>query len=148
MGILSVIVPSLQKIIHDHCYCGDKERTKRQNDELLNDLSSLVTNFQSITTTEEDILRSLSLTAQQRTELEKQTRNQDSSAIWHKACRQRITGSKSRRILQQKEKTTALLVFCVYPKPMLTHPKPISWERNNEEKARKSYVRDRNEDGH
>ena len=31
---------------------------------------------------------------------------------------------------------------------MLTLPKPISWGRNNEEKAHKSYVRHRNEDGH
>ena len=147
-GLLSVIVPSLQKILHDHCYCGDKEQTKRQDDELSNDLSVLVNNFQSITTTEADVLRSLRLTVQQRTELEKQTRNQDSSAVWHEARRQRITGSKCGRILQQKGKTTALLLFCVYPKPMLTLPKPISWGRNNEEKARKSYVTHRNEDGH
>ena len=146
-GFLSVIVSTLEKIRHDNHYCGDDQQTK-QYDELPSDLPPFTNTFQNVLTTEADVLTSLNISADQRIELEKKTRNQGSSALWHEARRQRITGSKCGRILQQKEKTVALLLFCVYPKPMLTLPKPIAFGRKNEEKACKSYVNYMIDNGH
>ena len=40
-GILSVIVPSLEKIRHDHCYCGDEQQMQGCNEELSSDLPPL-----------------------------------------------------------------------------------------------------------
>ena len=48
----------------------------------------------------------------------------------------------------RRKKQMALLLFCAYPKPMLTMPKPIAWGRKNEEKACKSYVRHMIYNGH
>lgn len=100
------------------------------------------------TWSETEVLKSISLTMQHRMDLEERTRNQGSSAEWFEARRCRITGSKCGRILSQKEKTIALLQFCIYPKPMTVLPKPIAWGRKNEQKACESYVKYMNSHGH
>ena len=98
--------------------------------------------------TEEDIIEKLSLSAQQRIELEEQTRSQSSSDQWFKACRQRLTGSICGRVLNQKAKTVQLLRYCVYPKPMVYLLKPIAWGVNNESKACHAYVQHMQTNGH
>lgn len=96
--------------------------------------------FESSHRTEENIIEKLSLTAQQRIELEEQTRSQSSTNLWFEVRRQQLTGSICGRVLNQKAKTVQLLRYCVYPKPMLYLPKPIAWGVNNERKACRAYV--------
>ena len=48
----------------------------------------------------------------------------------------------------QKEKTVALLQYCIYPKPMLVLPKPIAWGRGNEQRACQASVKYMNSHGH
>ena len=147
-GLLSVIVPCTEKIDHDHCYCSNDQQGKVCNTDVPSDSISQYINVDGNSCSESEVLNSISLTVQQRFELEEQTRSQASSTEWFEARRHRITGSKCGRILTQKEKTTALLQFCIYPKPMKVLPKPVAWGRNNEEKARQCYVKYMNSHGH
>lgn len=134
-GLLSILVPSVQKVEHDHCYLSDKQGTREHCTGFPTDLSINIEEK-----TKDDILENLSLTAQQRIDLEKKTRSQASSAQWYEARRCRITGSKCGKVLLQTQKTVALLRFCIYPKPMLILPKPLAWGKKNEHKACLAYV--------
>ena len=96
-----------------------------------------------------DILDELCLTSLQRDNLEKETQSQANNARWHEARRYCITGSKCGRVLQQHERTAALLRYCIYPKAMLSPlPKAIAWGRRNEERARLAYVKYMHMHGH
>ena len=154
-GFLSVIVLCVKKVEHDHCYCSPEQQESRTLDidpsstPLTSDLE-LSSYFNAVVVTECSILNELCLTSQQRDDLEKETRSQANNAQWHESRRCRITGSKCERILQQNEKTAALLRSCIfYPKPMLNHfPKAIAWGRRNEEKACLAYVKHMHMRGH
>ena len=99
-------------------------------------------------TTSEEVLECLYLTPDDREQLERDTRSQSVCAQWFEARRVRITGSKCGRIIIQKEKTVALLRFCLYPKPMIYLPKPIAWGRDNEPNARSKYMEHMKSIGH
>ena len=96
----------------------------------------------------EEILEKLSVTKEQQKHLENETRDQSSSALWIRERQNRITGSKCGRILQQVEKTTALLQSTIYCKPFIHIPKAIQWGRDNEENACTEYVRYMQSHGH
>ena len=74
---------------------------------------------------EKAILEALILTSEERDTLESTTRKQCDCEAWHEARFLHITGSKYGRILLQKQKTIALLIFCVYSKAVLHQPIPI-----------------------
>ena len=101
------------------------------------------------TVTEHTILDAICLTPELREELEKDTRRQADSSKWHDSHRYCITGSKVGRVLQQHERTVALLQFCNYPKPMLNPlPRAISWGNRNEAKVYQAYMNHMHRHGH
>lgn len=153
-GLLNIIIPSVAKIDHDHCY---HKAMDRQLDNLLVSANmdssnclgdSAFLELKQKTVTAEQVLEALHLTPEERLSLESDTRSQNTCSKWHEARRIRITGSKCARIISQKEKTVALLCFCLYPKPMIYLPKPIAWGRENEPKARSKYVEHMQTNGH
>ena len=175
-GLLSIIIPSTSKVEHDHCYCLNTQKsqsceaplpsccststnltlnsnTNNNNDGLAahNEAKLLEEDdlfIKSSHSTEEDIIEKLSVSAHERVKSEEQTRSQSSSDLWFEARRQRLTGSICGRVLNQKAKTIQLLRYCIYPKPMLSLPKPIAWGRDNESKACLAYVQQMQMDGH
>ena len=90
----------------------------------------------------------LCLTEEDRITLEHDTRERSGDDRWHDAQRKRITGSKCGRILEQKNRTVALLRFCLYPKLFLFLPKAIEWGHQNDPVACKRYVQYMNSHGH
>ena len=117
-GILNIIVPSITKIDHDHCY----HQLHHSQDQVINvhtssnnSLSPISTDsfdeFKVKTITPEEVLAHLHLTPEKRLILEKDTRGQSVCPNWYEACRICITGSKCGRIIAQKQKTVALLRF-------------------------------------
>ena len=80
--------------------------------------------------------------------MEERTRAQSSNDVWFAERQNRITGSKCRRILQQKKKTTALLQSTIYSKPFTHVPKAIQWGKDKEEIACKQYERYMQSNGH
>ena len=141
-AFLNILLPSVEKIKHDHCYCQKGDDILDSNNEI-----SVIANepiqsssvdcifIEPTISPEETILKTLFLTAEERDALESTTRKQSDCEAWHEARRLRITGSKCGRILLQKQKTIALLQFCLYPKAMLHQPKPIAWGKSNEAMA-------------
>ena len=158
-ALLNTLIPSVANIDHDHTYCksgnevdGVAANTNTNNsnncdiagdDNIFKELKEL-----EKTTTVEEVLESLHLTAEERMQLERDTRSQSVCAKWYEARRVRITGSKCGRIITQKEKTVALLRFCLYPKPMKYLPKPIAWGKDNEQNARCKYMEHMQSIGH
>ena len=166
-GFLSVIIPSAAKVEHDHCYslnawkfqpCGASVQSSTSTDLTLNSNTSNnhdelqvheEVNFHDVShRTEEDTIEKLSFSAQQRIELEEQTRSQSSSDQWFEAHCQWLTGSICGRVLNRKDKTVKLLWYCVYPKPVVYLPKPIAWGVNNGSKACHAYVQHMQTNGH
>ena len=127
-GLLNIIIPSVTKINHDHSYYRPTENVNWQSDNLsVNTNMNNSTSFEDFAfvdleekiVTAEEVLEGLRLTPEERLLLERDTRSQSICSKWYEARRIRITGSKCGRIISQKEKTVALLHFCLYPKPML-----------------------------
>ena len=159
-GFLNLLVPSVEKISHDHSY--NKRLTDVDEDEENLDLGIVVDGNFDVETqdfeelsilaepakTADDILKKLKLDEGKRQALEEGTRSQSSNPQWFEARLHRITGSKCGRILKQKEKTRPLLQSVIYPKPFLYLPKAIKWGRDNEEKARQKYVQYMENKGH
>ena len=153
-SFLNVILPSVDKIQHDHCYCIRSDEVSdidlNGNEECDNDTAASPNQLFVIpaVAVEQNMLEKLILTAEERDSLESCTRQQSECDKWHDARRLRITGSKCGRILLQKKRTVSLLQFCMYPKVMQHLPKPIAWGINNEDKARQEYVKVMGKDGH
>ena len=156
-GFLSIIVPSVSTIQHDHTYASPSPPSLDVNDTAysLKQTSVLTGNTQNCPYSAEEFaqleemeVNRLCLTEEDRITLEHDTREQSGDDRWHDARRKRITGSKCGRILEQKNRTVALLSFCLYPKPFLFLPKAIEWGRQNEPVACKRYVQYMNSHGH
>ena len=139
-GFLSLLIPSFDKIQHDHSYTSMEQgalpsRDPPSEDHILPDLQ-----LEHTVPHAEEVLDSLCLNTKERLDLEKTTRLQSHSNKWFKARRCRITGSKCGRLVLQKKKTVALLQFCVYPKPMFYFPRAIAWGKTNEHRANMAYT--------
>ena len=151
---MNVILPSVDKIQHDHCHCIRNDEVSdinlNGNERCDNDTAALPSQFFVIpaVAVEQNILEKLILTAEERESLESCTRQQSEYDKWHDARRLRITGSKCGCILLLKKRTVSLLQFCIYPKVIQYLPKPIAWGINNEDKARQEYVKVMGKDGH
>ena len=126
--------------MHDHTYStlSGSVHTPDENAPVFSS-GELPKIFEANKATAEDILQSLHLDNEERDQLERKTRTQSSNPLWFQARQNRITGSKCGRILEQKQKTKALLQFVIYPKPMLHLPKAIHWGKDNEHKACQAY---------
>ena len=145
-GFLNLLLPSVEKIEHDHCYCSTEQGALPPTIPSAHCDSHLCHGIDQYleptkVACEEEILDSLHLTSHECVALERKTTKQAGSAEWHRARRCRITGSKCGRVLSQNEKTVALLQFSIYPKPMKFLPKAIAWGKRNEDRANVAYVR-------
>lgn len=124
----------------DHNYCLKLSRAKHPCEENVVSCSSdELPVIGTKTVTAEDLLDSLSISEEERLELEIKTRNQSADTLWFTVRQHRITGSKCGRIIMQKEHTEALLRFAIYPKPFLRIPKAIQWGIDNESNACAAY---------
>ena len=147
-GLLNLPISSNEKIALDHNYYS-KLRSKHPCEEnVLCSPDELPIVMGTKTFTAEDVLDSLSLSEEERLELEKKTRNQSADTLWFTARQHRITGSKCGRVILQKEQTEALLRFAIYPKPFLHIPKAIQWGKDNEINACATYVKHMQSNGH
>ncbi len=150
-AFIDIIVPCTLSINKDHCYT--KNITEKPDDYNFYNESSLAQSVCPYTCDEihkksELIIQSLTLTESQIENLERLTREQSSNDLWHKARKNRITGSKCGRIIKQKDHTTSLLRSCIYPKPFIFLPKPIEWGRRYEEHACREYCKYMHLNGH
>ena len=135
-AFLNILVPSVEKIRHDHTY------SKSLDEEVANviaepdEIPSLSHSQGRYT----DLKSSLNVSLEERIRIERETRNQSSQHEWYILRSKRITGSKCGRILNQQQKTISLLKQCLYPKLLDPPPPPIAWGRHNESRAISKYV--------
>ena len=149
-ALLTVLVPSLLSIQHDHTYASPYKEVEQSHSELASSPSTAIEDSCLTSARSEEmqtVVEKLCLTSEQRQSLEFCTREQNNRA-WHQARRCRITGSKCGRVLIQKTRTVALLRFCLYPRSFNYLPKQIEWGRKNEPVARKAYVEYMHSHGH
>ena len=162
-AFLTILVPSLAAIAHDHTYARKSEGAKifiptdtvecEENEELDNGedmecYDATEEHFLAIGVQKIATVIKLCLSSKERENLERVTRAQSAEELWHDARRYRITGSKCGRILIQKMRTIALLHFVLYPKPFEITPRPIEWGRRNENIAKEAYVAHMKTNGH
>ena len=153
-ALLNILIPFVPNIHHDHSYCSRANSVtsvhiNTNNSNNCNNTDDVMfTELMAKKTTSEEVLECLYLTLDDREQLERDTRSQSVCAQWFEARHVHITGSKCGRIIIQKEKTVALLRFCLYPKPMIYLPKPIAWGRDNEPNARSKYMEHMKSIGH
>ena len=146
-AFLNIIVPSVEKVLHDHTYSSQSGSKPVRTESIYTGNSGKLTVSEK-SRGAEDILQDLCLDTDERQVLEENTRAQSSCPLWFEARQHRITGSKCGRIVEQKQKTQALLRFVMYPKPMLYLPKPIRWGKDHEEDARQAYLKYMHNHGH
>ena len=148
-GFTNIIVPSVEKIRHDHTYATQLgAMCTSVSDENACSSGQLPVVSKPTKVTAEEILSRLHLDDEKRRLLEENTRAQSATPLWFQARQNRITGSKCGRIIEQKQKTNALLQFVIYPKPMLHLPKAIQWGRENERKACQAHQKYMEKNGH
>ena len=92
----NILIPSIEKIKHDHIYSNESESVSA-----ISDQSASVFGIETpkvsntVKTTAEEILQKLHPDDDQRQNLEEEeTRDQSSSVIWFQARQNQITGSK------------------------------------------------------
>ena len=142
-ALLTILVPSIKSIQHDHPYAlpykdgGHVLSSLTHEDSLSASNDCLVEDIQLSRI--QATVHKLCISDEQRLCLEASTREQNNE-LWHRERRCRITGSKCGRILNQKKRTEALLKFCLYPRPFDVIPKQIVWGRDKEPAARQGYI--------
>ena len=149
-AFLTILVPTLKHIQHDHTYALPYQDVEASTPEVNTTcLTDSDTECEVMMRSPEMLaaVEKLCIGSEQRELLEMGTREQNND-LWHEARRYRITGSKCGRILMQKTRTVALLRLCLYPKPFSNTPRQIQWGRNNEPLAREAYVKYMNHHGH
>ena len=134
-AFLDILIPSVNKIAHDHTYAllpaDDMHLDNRATPEAKNSTEEqdniIILNDDNDGVADDDLVTlGLQVTDIEHLDIERKTRHQNSSKIWHEVRYKRITGSICGRILCQKKKTPSLLVYCLYPKPLLDPvPAPI-----------------------
>ena len=158
-GFLSLLIPSVEKISHDHTYSRSSVVSNENSDPATQEVvcpidaeevdchtevdvetQELLLILAEPTKTADSIIEELTLDEEKRQTLEEGTRSQSSNQVWFEACQKRITASKCGLILNQKKKTVALLQSVIYAKPFLYVPKAVKWGRENEEPARQKYI--------
>ena len=114
-AFLDSLVPSVEKIKHDHTYSQLPSAELEHNvnlqplEELVTDLECNV-NIPSYTLDDETVVMcavtkaSLNVSSQERERIEVETRGQSSQKEWYTVRAKRITGSKCGKILCQKKK--------------------------------------------
>ena len=148
-GLSNVLIPSVEKVLHDHTYSIQSGSVHISNESSsVCGSGELPIISQNAKPSDEEIFQKMHLDNEERDELEQKTRTQSLNSLWFEARQNRITGSKCGRVIQQQEKTKALLHFVIYPKPMLHLPKAIQWGKDNEHKACQEYEKYMQNEGH
>ena len=111
-SLLNIIIPSVTKTDHDHCYYRTTENADRQSDILsvntnMNNSNSFedsaFVELEEKTVTAEEVLEGLHLTPEEMLLLERDTRSQSICLQWYEAHCIGIIGSKCGRIIAQKK---------------------------------------------
>ena len=137
-AFLDILVPSKEKVKHDHTYSlppemyVDIEVTKEV---VSGRLPSYPLDDHEFKESCFRMKRSLNVLGKERKRIEMETRDQSLQDLWHVVRSKRITGSKCGRILCQRSKTVSLLRQCVYPTPT-----PVAWGIQHEPIAIKKYI--------
>ena len=151
-AFLDILIPSVDKIKHDHTYAlpavedsSDLDHKAMPEDqanfEECDSFGSALDDDNEELTDDDLVTLGLKVTDMERFDIERETRSQQFSKIWHEVRYKRITGSICGRILCQKKRTASLLAYCLYPKPLLDPlPAPIAWGRQHESTAIKKYL--------
>ena len=145
-AFLDILVPSLDKIKHDHCYSlppAAEDSSNRVNSAQSTVSGSDLLCFpmdEEFCTLCVDEKAALNVSLNERARIEVNTQNQSLQQEWHVERLKRITGSKCGKILCQKKRSVALLRQCVYPRPLDPLPAPIVWGRHYEAIAIEQYV--------
>ena len=82
----------------------------------------------------------LQVSQEERTQIEKMTREKSQCQEWHRLRMHRVTGSKCGKIFNQKKKTIPLLQSVLYAPKFIVDPKPIQWGKDNEQVACQIYT--------
>ena len=153
-GFLSILLPSVSKIQHDHTYSSpfdaaaiELETVCRSEKGGMTEVLKFPYNEEEFALLAEAEINQLCLSRDDRITLELETRDQCGCG-WHDARRKQITGSKCGRVIEQKNRTVSLLRFCVYRQPLLIEPRSIMWGRRNEPVALTKYIQYMNSHGH
>ena len=151
-SITHSLVPSVDRVAHDHNYCHKSDSGSISHVKLPIDSDQPKQNDMDVrTTTAEkisEVKSSLSVANTIRCDIELKTRQQSATKEWHYARVRRITSSICGQILTQKKKTVALLCRSLYPKPLDPLPPPMAWGRQNEQVACDNYRRYMTNNGH
>ena len=136
-------------VLHDHTYCSkctnppqpslnnETPSESVNNINIITEIQQIIDAVHTVTFTKE----SLNVTSQERDNIEKATREQRQTHLWHFMRYQRITGSTCGKILQQQEMTPALLKSVLYPKQFENIPPAVKWGIDNEPRAQREYLR-------
>ena len=141
-AFLHILVPDTDKVFHDHNYAQRPCDTTPQTEYVPIITPSSIVDTKRILTLEEidQAKHRFLVSAARRQQVEEHTRDQSLVREWHDIRAMRITSSICGRILVQKRKTVALLMYSLYPKPLLEPlPPPIAWGRKHEATACTSY---------
>ena len=128
---LDILVPSKEKVKHDHTYSlppemsVDIEATKK-SEEVVSCLPSYPLDNHDFKESCFRMKKSLNVSDKEQKRIEMETRDQSLQQLWYVVRSKWITGSKCGRILCQRNKTVSLLRQCVYPKPLIPTPTPVT----------------------
>ena len=153
-AFLGILVPSLDKITHDHTYSllsgnEDVEITSELAEPSESDvLHCACTTSDNLKAVCAEIKSTLNVSSAERERIERDTRKQCSQHEWHIVRSKRVTGSKCGRLLGQKRRSTSLLMQCLNPKPLNPPRPPIAWGRHYESVALQKYIAHMNATGH
>ena len=89
----------------------------------------------------EALMRSLHLSGEERQMIERSTRGQASSSLWHKLRKGRLTSSRFGDILRSRGSPVSLLNQIMgYQEASPFMPPAVRWGRDNENKAQEAYL--------
>jgi len=144
-ALLTILVPTVEKALHDHTYCKQDGSPRRVYSPPVISCPYTSEELQALCTQVEE---GLVVNSEERRRIEQMTRLQSSCPFWHEVRYKRITGWKCGQILSQKSKTPALLRRLLYHKPFFPLPVPIKWGHDNEPVARQAYISFMQDNGH
>ena len=141
LAFLDILVPSADKVRHDHTYSlPPQDDVPTVNVECEDESDEQDISFCPSDKYESDVKLSVNVSLEDWERIERETRGQSSQQDWYAVRSKRITGSKCGKILNQKKKTVSLLRQCLYPKPLDPPPASIPWGGHQESIAIRKYI--------
>ena len=141
-AFLDVLVPSVDKVRHDHSYsklCPREDVSSRVSTYSVVSTSSIGScDIPTFTLSNELHLKcaqqkaTLNVSMEERKRIEIQTREQSSSSEWFSVIKQNHRFQMLENLVSEEEKCIS---DCLYPKPLDPPPKPIAWGQSYESVA-------------